>query len=143
MPSRRRCAASISRSVGTVAVFKLEHLQHDLPHGREGVELAALYLVKQSRELRIACNSLLQMLLRARRGDGEDLARQVAAAALLEPAAGFEKGAVLLERLPELGHVLGADGLGEDDRRRPRAAASPAASPPQARRDGPACPSSG
>ena len=41
-PSMRSRASRISLSVGTVSVANLEHLLHDLAHGRERVELARL-----------------------------------------------------------------------------------------------------
>ena len=47
---------------------------------------------------------------------------EVCAAALLELPALLEEGAVLLDLLPQLGHVLAADRLGQHDRRLPLAA---------------------
>src|SRR5262245_62138229 len=40
-PSRRRRASSISGRPGTIAL-ELEHLLHDLAHGRQRIELASL-----------------------------------------------------------------------------------------------------
>ena len=55
--------------------------------------------------------------------DGErlDLAAQVALASRVELAALVELGPALLERVPELGHALAAERLGEQDRRPPLA----------------------
>src|SRR3954469_25971104 len=74
-PWRRPRAASISGSVGAVSVTaNSEHLLQDLTNGAQRVEIAALHGVEQAPELRVARDCLLQMLLRAGRGDGEDLA---------------------------------------------------------------------
>src|SRR5437879_4636175 len=119
-PSSRRCAARMSGRPGAVALLtNVEHLVEDLPHRRQRIELAPLHLVEQSQQLRIVGDCVLEMLLRPRRRDGEDLAGEVLATPLLEAAALLEVCAVCIDLLPELGHVLAAHGVGEDDRRLP------------------------
>src|SRR5580765_4529898 len=97
MPSSRARASWISLTPGAVFVFKLEHLLHDLPDRAQRVQLAALDLVEQAAQLFVAGNGLLQMRLRARRGDREHLAGEVLPPPLLEQALGLEIGAVLLD----------------------------------------------
>src|SRR4029450_4105591 len=91
----------MSASVGAVcvvAIFKFsvarlksgtgsdsENLLKYLPHGRQWVELPALYLVQQASQLGIVRDSLLQMGLCPRRGDREHLAGEGLASALVEP----------------------------------------------------------
>src|SRR6266496_684256 len=74
----RSRASPMSRSVRAVRVANSKHLLHDLAYGSQGIELAALHLVEQAAQLRIVGDGVLQVRLRARRGDGEDLAREVA-----------------------------------------------------------------
>src|SRR5437764_13269264 len=105
-PSSRARASWISLSPGAVFVFKLEHLLHDLPDRRQRVELAALHLVEQATQLVVARDRALEVRLRTRRRDGEHLAREVLAPPLLEQPFGLEERPVLLDLLPQLGHVL-------------------------------------
>src|SRR2546426_2733096 len=73
-PSRRSRAASISGSPGAVSVTaNVEHLLKDLTNSAQRVELAALHFVEQTPKLRIVRHRMLEMLLRTRGGDGEDL----------------------------------------------------------------------
>ena len=61
---RRPYAASLSIGAG---VIDPEHALHDLPHGRERIELAALHLVEQPAQLRIVGDRLLEVDLRPAR----------------------------------------------------------------------------
>src|SRR5436305_11554909 len=84
-PSRRLRAASISGSVGAVSVTaNSEHLLQDLTDRAQRVELAALNGVEHALQLGVACDHLLQMLLRAGRCNGEDLAGEIAPSPLFE-----------------------------------------------------------
>src|SRR5947209_5964165 len=109
----------MSASVGAVPVAKPEHLLEDLVHRRQRVEPPALHLVEQAPQLRVAGDRLLEMALRARRRDGEYLAREVPPPPLLEAPLRPEIGAVLLDPLPQLGHVLAAKRFRQHDRRAP------------------------
>src|SRR5437868_4419405 len=119
-PSRRERAASMSGSVGAVSVAaNSEHLLQDLTNRTERVELAALHLVEEPTQLRIVCDTFLEMPLCPRGGDCEHLAGKIAPPPFLEPPRLLEEGAVCLELLPQLGDVLAARRLGQDDRRTP------------------------
>src|SRR5207244_12277354 len=75
----------MSASVGAVfCVANLEHLLHDLLDCRQRVELAPLYFVEQTPQLRIVRDRALQMSLRATRCDGEHLTGEILASPLLE-----------------------------------------------------------
>src|ERR671930_2446819 len=120
MPSSRRRASWTSASVGAVrSVAKVEDLLHYLPHRRERIELAPLHLVQQPPQLGIVCDRLLEVRLRAPRRDREHLAGQVLAPPLLELPLLLEVRAVLRDLRPQLGDVLAARRVGEDDRRPP------------------------
>src|SRR5579884_1627262 len=112
----------MSASVGAVAVANPEHLLQDLTDRRERVELALLHVLEQAAQLRVLLNLRLQMPPRARRGDAEDLGREVPSPARLELALRLEPRAMLLDLLPELGDPLAPDRLGEHDGRTPSAA---------------------
>src|SRR5207245_348910 len=112
---------SMSRRLGAVFVANLEHLSKYFSNRGQGIELPALDFVEQPAKLRVVRDRALEMRLRARRGNRQDLAGQVLAAVLLEQALGLEEPAVLLDLLPQLGHVLATRRLGEDDRRAPGA----------------------
>ena len=72
-----RCQRVSGRAVAiAVLLANVEHLLHDLANGRQRVELAALHLVEQPPQLGVAGDRLLEMRLRACRGDREDLARR-------------------------------------------------------------------
>src|SRR5690242_7226023 len=101
------------------AVMDVEHLLEYLPHSRERVELACLHLGKETPQLGIVGHSALEMLAGAARRDREHLAREIRATPRLELPTLREERAVLLDLLPERGHVLAADRLGENDRRVP------------------------
>src|SRR5919197_1324568 len=116
-PARR--SSSISLRLGAVFVAKFEHLPKYLPHRGERVKLPALDLVQQAPQLGVAGDRLLEVRPRAGGGDREHLTGQVLPSPLLEPPVGLEERAVLLDLLPQLGHVLSAHRLGEDDRRLP------------------------
>src|SRR5579864_2049081 len=121
-PSRRVRAASMSASVGAVFVAaNVEHLLHDLSDGAQRVELPTLYLVQEPPELGIVGDRAFEVPFRARGGDGEDLAGEVARSPLGELSRRLEVRAVRLDLLPELGDVLAARRLGEHDRRPPLA----------------------
>src|SRR4051794_33285749 len=124
-PSSRSRARSISGSPGAVAVAIVDpkHLLEYLPYRRQRVELPRLNLGEQPLQLGVVGDRFLEVAARAAGRDREDLAREVRAAPLLEPAALLEEGSVLLDLLPELRHVLAANGLGQDDGRVPLAAA--------------------
>src|SRR6266568_7263004 len=84
-PSRRERAASMSGSVGARSVAaNSEHLLQDLTNSTQGVELTALHLVEQAAQLRIVCDGELQVAFCPRGCDREHLAREIAAAPLLE-----------------------------------------------------------
>src|ERR671938_113780 len=101
MPFRRSRAASMSASVGAVRIVNAEDLVEDLADGAQRVELAPLHLVQQAAQLRVVRHRLLEVLLRARGGDREDLAAQIAAASLLQLAGVLEVAAVQLDLLPQ------------------------------------------
>src|SRR5438874_1358230 len=126
-PSSRSRARSISGSPGAVAVAIVdsEHLLEYLPYRRQRVELPRLHLGEQPPQLGVVRHRLLEVAARPARSDREDLAREIGSAPLLELPALLEKGAVLLDLLPQLRHVLPAHRLGEDDRRIPLAAPLP------------------
>src|SRR4051812_28532086 len=126
-PSSRSRARSISGSPGAVAVAIVdsEHLLEYLPYRSQRVELARLHLREQPPQLGIVRHRLLEVAARSARSDREDLARKVRPPPLLELPALLEKGAVLLDLLPQLRHVLAAHRLGEDDRRIPLVAPLP------------------
>src|SRR5579884_1457067 len=117
-PSRAR-ADSMSASVGAVFVCNVEHLLHDLANRSERIELPRLDFLEQAPELRLVRDCVLEMTLRARRRDGEDLAGEVPPAPLVEPAALLEVAAVLHDRVPELGHAFAPRRLRQQDRRPP------------------------
>src|SRR5215831_3831879 len=122
MPSRPRRAASISASVGpvvSVAIRDVKDLLHDLANRGERVELTILNLVEQPPQLVVARDRLLEMHLRPRRRDGEDLTSEVLAAALLEQPLAHQELAVSLDLLPQLGHVLASRGFRHHDWRPP------------------------
>src|SRR5881227_3113236 len=110
----RRRASSMSARLGAVFVANAKHLLQYLPHGRERVELAALDFVQQASQLRVVGDGRLEMRLGTRRGDGENLAGQVAAPARVQLALRFQEGAMGSDLLPELLDVLAANRLGED-----------------------------
>src|SRR3954453_20369167 len=105
----------MSRSAGAVRIANPKHLLHDLAYGCQGIELAALHLVEQPPQLGVVRHRVLEVRLRARRSDGKDLAGEVAAAALLKPAALLEKGAVRGDLVPQHFDVLAARRLREHD----------------------------
>src|SRR4030095_10231535 len=102
MPSMRARASSTSRRLGAVPVFNLENLLHDLPNRRQWVELAPLHLVEQPPQLGIILHRALEVRLRPRRRDREDLACEVAPPPLVEPAVRDEELAVPLDLVPHL-----------------------------------------
>src|SRR5437867_7351869 len=116
MPASRSRAASSSASRGAI---ELEDLLEDLGDRAQRVELAALDLLQHPAQLGIVRDDPLEVLLRSGGRDREDLACQMLAAALLEPAVLREVGAVLLDLRPELVGALSACGLREHDRRAP------------------------
>src|SRR5205085_6847944 len=117
MSARPRRAASISASVGpVVSVAKVEHLVNDLSNRGERVELSALDLVQEPAQLGIVGNGALEMSLRTRRSDGEHLTGEMLATPLLEQFFVHEEGAVRLDVLPELRHVLAARRVRQHDR---------------------------
>src|SRR4051794_6071869 len=122
MPASRSCACSSSVRPTAVAIDP-EHLLDDLTYSRERVELPSGDLVQQAAQLGVLRYGLLQVDLRPRGGDGEDLARQVLAPPRLELARLLEVRAVLAHLRPELRDVLPALRLGQHDRHLPRALA--------------------
>src|SRR5919204_5017868 len=134
-PWSRARAASMSASVGAVAVAMTliagarlksgtgepEDLVHDLSYGGERVELAALDLVQQPPKLRVVADRFLQVGLRPRRRDREDLAGEVAPPPLLQLARVLEVRFVRLDLGPQLVDVLAAHRLRQHDRRPPGA----------------------
>src|SRR5438445_3953959 len=101
---------------GHAPSLELEDLCQDLADGRQRVELALLHLIEQPCELGVVRHRALEVGLRPRGGDREDLGGEIAAAAFLASALALEEGAVLLDLLPELWHVLAALRLGQQDR---------------------------
>src|SRR5919197_3645069 len=95
-PCRRRRAASMSASVGTVPVANAEHLLHDLANGGQRVELAALHFGQEPSQLRVALDRVLEVRLRPRRRDSEHLAGEVLPPPLLEQALVLEVRPMLL-----------------------------------------------
>src|SRR3954470_5423947 len=120
--ARRRRASSMSVSVGAVCVANSKDLVDDLADRGERVEFAALHLVEQPAQLGIVRDCILEVSLRARRRDGEDLGGEILAAPLLQAVPFLEERPVLEDLLPERLDVLAAQRLGEDDRRLPRPA---------------------
>src|SRR3954453_17337598 len=120
-PASRSRARSISGRPGAVAVAIVdpEHLVEYLLYGRERVELPCLHLGEQPPQLRVVGDRLLEVAVRPAGGDGEDLAREIRPAPLLELPALLEERPMLLDLLPQLGAVLAAHGLGQHDRRVP------------------------
>ena len=94
----------------------MEHLLKDLTHRRERVEFPLLHRTEEAPQLGVVLHRLLDATPRAGGGDLEDLAREVAPAALLELAFRLEPAAVLGDLLPERVEALAAHRLGEDDR---------------------------
>src|SRR5256714_46685 len=124
-PSSRSRACSISGSPGaaSVAIVNPEDLFEYLAHRGQRVELTCLHLREQAPQLGGVGDRLLEMMTGPTRGNREHLPGEVGPATLLELTALLEERAVLLDLLPQLGHVLGANRLGEDERRIPVAAA--------------------
>src|SRR6187455_790832 len=104
----------------TVAIDP-EHLFDDLPYRGQRVELAVGDLVQQAAQLWILGDGVLEVRLRPRGGNREDLAREVPSPPLLQKALALEVGAVLVDLRPELVDVLTPLGFGEDDRHLPGA----------------------
>src|SRR5947208_6250699 len=125
-PSGRSRARSLSGSPGAVAVAIVnpEHLLEYLSHRRQRVELTCLHLGEQPSQLGVVRDRLLEVPARPARRNREDLAREIRAAPLLELPALLEERTMLLDLLPQLGHVLAAHGLRQHDRRAPLAAPS-------------------
>src|SRR5437588_8256147 len=120
MPNSRWRASSTSASVGAVrSVAKMEDLLHYLPHRRQWIELAALHLAEEALQLGIIGDGPLEMRLGAPRRNGEYLPGEVLAPPLLELSLLFEVRAVLGDLRPQLGDILAARRVGEDDRRSP------------------------
>src|SRR5581483_8030970 len=118
-PASRSRAASISASVGAVAVANSEHLLQDLTNRRQRVELPGLHVVEKAPQLRALAHRVLEVLASACRGDGEHLGGEIAPAAGLELALRLEPRAVLADLLPQRVDSLAAQRLGENDRRPP------------------------
>src|SRR5579859_962551 len=76
-PSRRARAASMSRRPGAVPVANVEHLLEDLLYRGKRVELPPLHGIEHAPKLGIVADRPLEMQLRPRRRDREDLLRQV------------------------------------------------------------------
>src|ERR671923_2221304 len=113
-------ASWMSAALGARSVsFNFEHPNHDLSNGSQGIQLATLHLVEQAPQLRVVGHGLLEMDLRAARGDGEHLAGEVLPAALVEEAARLEVLPVRGDLVPQLRNPLAGDRLGEHDRRLP------------------------
>src|SRR5215210_4210928 len=122
MPARRPRASWMSASVGAISVvIDLEHLLEYLPYRSEGVELAALHLVEQAPELRVVGDRLLQVRLRPRGGDGEDLSGEILAPPGVEEAFCLEVRTMLGDPVPELLDSLALKRLRQHDRRPPLA----------------------
>src|SRR5436190_2542137 len=120
-PSSRSRARSISGSPGAVAVAIVnpEHLLEYLSHRRQRVELTCLHLGEQPPQLGVVRHRLLEVPARPARRNREDLTREIRPAPLLELSALLEERTMLLDLLPQLGHVLAAHGLRQHDRRVP------------------------
>src|ERR1041384_4161039 len=112
--SRSR-AASMSARVGAVVVANAEHLLQDLTNRRQRVEPSVLHVAQEPSQLVALPHRLLEMAPRTRRGDLEDLGRQISAPPPLELAFGLEPGAVLGDLLPERVDAFTAHRLGEHD----------------------------
>src|SRR5919201_6920512 len=98
-PMRPR-AASISASVGPVRIaigLNSEHLLEDLADRRQRIELPTLNLAQKPTQLGILGHCLLEVMLRPRARDREDLAGEIAGAAVCEEAACLEIRTVLLD----------------------------------------------
>src|SRR5439155_18737589 len=100
MPAIRRRASSMSARVGPVVVANSKHLLHDLADSGQRVQFAALYLVQQPPQLGIVRDGVLQMRLRPRGRDGEDLAGQVAPAPRIQLVVLLEEASVRLDLRP-------------------------------------------
>src|SRR5919205_182935 len=115
----RRRASWMSLRLGSVRVANPEHLLKYLSHRRERVELSSLHLVEQAPQLGIVRHRRLEMLLRARRGDREHLAGEVAAPPRVELARLLEVRPVRFDLLPQLADALAAQRIRENDRHLP------------------------
>ena len=78
-----------------------------------------LHLVEQPLKLGVAGDGLLEVRLRPRARDREDLAGELVGAPFRQEPLVLEVRAMLLDRLPQLVDPAAADRLGEDDRRLP------------------------
>ena len=81
------------------------------------IELAPLDAREDLPKIRVAGHGLPEVDLGAARRDREHLGREVLPPPLLEPPVALERCAMLLERRPELGHVLARERFGEEDPR--------------------------
>src|SRR5204863_6948846 len=77
-PAIRSRAARRSASVGAIAV-QVEDLLEDLAHRGQWVERAGLYFVEEPAQLGVVGDRVLEMLLRPRSSDREDIAGEVIA----------------------------------------------------------------
>src|ERR1700751_2176558 len=115
-PSRwRACSISGRPGAAVVAIVDPEDLLEYLSHRRQRVELTRLHFREQAPQLGVVCDRLLEVAARPARRDREPLAREVRPPPRLELPALLEVRAVLGHLLPQLGDVLAAHRLREDD----------------------------
>src|SRR5436305_3814234 len=110
-PSSRSRARSISGSPGAVvvAIVNPEDLLEYLAHRGQRVELPCLHLGEEPPQLVVVRHRLLEVPARPARRNGEDLAREIRSAPLLQLPALLKERAMLLDLLPQLVHLLASD----------------------------------
>src|SRR5205814_8667439 len=92
------CPFSMSAQPGAVWVAaNVEDLLQYLSYRAQWIELTAPHLVEEPPQLGVVGDGMLEVRLRTRRRDGEDLAGQVARAPFLESAGVDEMGPVRFE----------------------------------------------
>src|SRR6476646_9910281 len=109
MPWIRSRASEMSAA--PIVAIDPEHLFDDLPYRGQRIELAVGDLVQQAAQLRILGDGVLEVRLRPRGGNREDLAREVPPPPLLQQVLALEVGAVLADPRPELVDILTPLGL--------------------------------
>src|SRR4051795_10676609 len=121
-PTRSRAASTSASSGRSIAALDPEHPLEHLLHRRQRIEAPLLDVGQQPHELRIPGDRPLEMRLRPRGGEREDLRAEPSPPRPLELAGALEERAMRLDRRPELVAPRALDRLGEHDRDRPAVA---------------------